>query len=64
MAHVGRGQGFHRLGEIATYSLGHEVFETCRCKTFGLAKPKRWISREKRCDVSVVVVGRRPTGER
>jgi hypothetical protein len=38
-----------------------------KCKPFGLAEPKRWIRREKGCDVSVVVVGqpgRRPTEER
>ena len=49
--------GSHRLNEIAAYGLGQEVFETYRCKRFGLAEPKRWISREKGCDVSVVVVG-------
>jgi len=43
--------------EIATYGLGQRVFETCRCKPFGLAEPKRWIHREKGCVVSVVVVG-------
>jgi hypothetical protein len=36
---------------------GQEVFETYRCKPFGLAEPKRWIPREKGCDVSVVVLG-------
>ena len=41
----------------ATYRLGQEVFETCCCKPFGLAEPKRWIRREKGRDVSVVVVG-------
>jgi hypothetical protein len=61
MAHVGRGRGVvHRLSEIATHSLGHEVFETYRCKPFGLAGPKRWIRREKGRDVSVVVVGSTP----
>jgi len=52
MAHVGRGRGFHRLSEIAAHSLGHAVFATCRCKPSGLAEPKRWLRREKGCDVS------------
>jgi hypothetical protein len=34
--------------------LPQEVFETYRCKPFGLAEPKRWIRREKGCDVSAV----------
>src|SRR5260221_6846705 len=39
------------------HTLCPRVFETYRCKPFGLAEPKRWIRREKGCDVSVVVVG-------
>jgi hypothetical protein len=39
------------------HTLGQRVFETCRCKPFGLAEPKRWLRREKGCDVCVVVVG-------
>src|SRR6266478_8298564 len=42
---------------MATHKPGHEVFEICRCKPSGLAEPKRWLRREKGCDVSVVVVG-------
>jgi hypothetical protein len=58
VSHVQPGWGFlHRLSEIATYTLCPRVFETYRCKPFGLAEPKRWIRREKGCDVSVVVVG-------
>jgi len=57
MARVGRGRGFHRLSEIATHKLPQEVFETCHCKPSGLAEPKRWLRREKGCDVFVVVVG-------
>jgi hypothetical protein len=44
MSHIQRGQGFHRLDEIATHTLGPRVFGTCR-----------WIRREKGCVVSVVV---------
>jgi hypothetical protein len=57
VSHIQGGQGFHRLDESDTHRLPQEVFETYRCKPFGLAEPKRWISREKGCDVSVVVVG-------
>jgi hypothetical protein len=57
VSHIRRGREFHRLNEIAANRLGKEVFETYRCKPFGLAEPKRWIRREKGCDVSVVVVG-------
>jgi hypothetical protein len=57
VSHLGLGRGFHRLSEIATHGLGHEVFETYCCKPFGLAEPKRWIRREKGIVISAVVVG-------
>jgi hypothetical protein len=53
VSHFRRGH----LDEIATHRLGQRVFETYRCKPFGLAEPKRWIYREKGRDLSVVVVG-------
>ena len=56
MSHIQRGQGFHRLDETATHTLGPRVFGTCR-----------WIRPEKGCVVSVVVVGQpgpRAKGER
>ena len=67
MRHLGFGQGFHRLNEIVAYRLGKGVFETYRCKPFGLAELSRWIHREERCDVSVVPVfgpGQRPKRKR
>jgi hypothetical protein len=57
VSHIGLGRRFYRLKPIVTYRLGQKVFETCRCKPFGLAEPKRWIHREKGCDLSVVVIG-------
>ena len=57
MSHVQREQGFHRLSEIATHRPGQRVFETFRCKPFGLAEPKRWLRREKGIVISVGVVG-------
>lgn len=57
MSHIQRERRIRRLSEIATHMLDQRVFETYRCKPFGLAEPKRWIHREKGCVVSVVVVG-------
>jgi len=34
--------------------LGQRVFETYRCKPFGLAEPKRWLRRVKVSDVTAI----------
>jgi hypothetical protein len=57
MAHVGRGWGFTGSARSPRTGPGQRIVETYRCKPFGLAEPKRWISREKGRDLSVVVVG-------
>jgi hypothetical protein len=59
--------GLCRLNEIATHRLGQPSFRDLPLQALQarsqlreamlLAEPKRWISREKGCDVSVVVVG-------
>jgi len=56
VSHIRRGRRICRFNEISIHGLAEEVFETYCCKPFGLAEPKRWIHREKGCDVSVVVV--------
>jgi hypothetical protein len=33
----------HRLDEIVAYGLGERVLETYRCKSLGVAEPKRWL---------------------
>jgi len=60
MSHIQRERRIRRLSEIATHMLDQRVFETYRCKPFGLAEPKRWLLREKGrvlYPLFVVVVG-------
>jgi hypothetical protein len=43
MGHLGLGR-IPLFNENATYGFGQWAVETYRCKPFGLAEPKRWMS--------------------
>jgi hypothetical protein len=43
MGHFGLGR-IPLFNENATYGFGQWAVETYRCKPFGLAEPKRWMS--------------------
>ena len=67
MSHLGFGQGFfHRLNEIVTHRLGQRVFETYRCKPFGLAERSAGFTERKGAMYPLslsVQPGRRPEGD-